>query len=260
MGNPANPTALFVADGHFHLRPDTAEQRRVRRFVDLVEHARQADHLILLGDIFDFWFDYPHFRLKGYEEILQVLDRVRAAGARIHFVGGNHDIWAARYLDERYATGNPGGGPQLLTLGTARLQLDHGDGLLARGVLYRTFRRLVRNRAGVIFAKSWHPECLYAFSTWLSGTSRQASRDERAIIERRARALVTAWRDPPWDWLVMGHVHYPMLVTGNHRVLAVLGNWLDAEGYGLFHNGRLELRDYRDGAPAELVPPRMEGK
>jgi UDP-2,3-diacylglucosamine hydrolase len=255
MGDLATPSALFVADGHFHLRPDPPEQRRLRRFLELVGHARAADHLVLLGDIFDFWFDYPHFRLKGYEEILAELDAVRAAGTRIHFVGGNHDIWAAGYLHDRYGTGNPSGGPQTLSLGEARIRLDHGDGLLARSAAYTAFRRLVRNRAGILFAKSWHPELLYAFSTWLSGTSRQASRDEVEVLRQRALALVRSWRDSQWDLLVIGHVHHPMLIEGDHGSLAVLGSWLDAEGYGLFHGGRLELRDFRDGAPVELLRP-----
>ena len=74
----------------------------------LLELARSADHLVLLGDIFDFWFDYPHFRLKGYDALLNALDLVRDAGTRIHFIGGNHDIWAAGYLHQRYGSSPTG--------------------------------------------------------------------------------------------------------------------------------------------------------
>lgn len=253
MGNHSSPTALILADTHFHLSPDAAERRRLERFLSLLALGRRAQHVILLGDIFDFWFDYPHFRLKGYEELLQALDAVRAAGARLHFVGGNHDIWAARYLAERYGTGNPSGGPQTLLLDGLRLRCDHGDGLLARGFLYAAFRRVVRHRAGVALGKSLHPEVLYALSSWLSRTSRKASRDEAAAIERRAHALVDAWADPPWDMLAIGHVHQPILVRRGTLTFAALAGWLDAEGYALLHAGRLELRDFRDGPPPELI-------
>lgn len=250
MGNRIAPTAVFVADCHFHLAPDAEERRRRERFVEFLAAARRVDHLILLGDIFDFWFDYPHFRLRGYEDILQALDGARAAGARIHFVGGNHDIWAAGYMRERY--GCPGDGEAVtLELGDVRVRLDHGDGFLARGLAYRSFRALVRRRPAILIAKSLHPELLFAFSTWLSGTSRRASRDEVELIERRATARLEALGARPWDLLVMGHVHHAYTVTRGGRTLACLDGWLDSEGYGLLVGGRFALRDYaRDGFPA----------
>ena len=171
------PTAIFVADSHFHLHPDSQEERRVAQFCELMELASRADHLVLLGDIFDFWFDYPHFRLRGYESILHALDKVRDAGTIIHFIGGNHDIWAATYMKQRFGC-KIAGETELLTLGSRRILLSHGDGLLGFDWVYNTFRAMVRTRAGIVLAKSLHPEILYAFSEWLSGTSRGADRDE----------------------------------------------------------------------------------
>ena len=90
------PTALVVADSHFRLNPDAAELSRRDRFLSFLEMAALADDLFLLGDIFDFWFDYPHFQLKEYDSIFQALDKLTHCNTRIHFVGGNHDIWAAK--------------------------------------------------------------------------------------------------------------------------------------------------------------------
>jgi UDP-2,3-diacylglucosamine hydrolase len=254
MSKPAEPTALFVADSHFHLSPGPDERRRLVRFLEFLEFASRADRLILLGDIFDFWFDYPHFRLKGYEEILMGLDRVRDAGTCIHFIGGNHDIWAAGYLGERYGCAGDGEATTL-ELGGLRVRVDHGDGLLARGLAYRSFRAIVRRRAAVMLAKSLHPELLYRFSTWLSGTSRRAERDEVALIERRAVERLHALGDAEWDLMVIGHVHHAFVAEAGGRRLACLDGWLASEGYGLLANGRFELRDFaRDPAPE--LPPR----
>ncbi|PID81662.1 hypothetical protein CSB20_01860 [bacterium DOLZORAL124_64_63] len=243
------PTAIFVADSHFHLNPDEREQRRIRGFCDLMERAADADHLFLLGDIFDFWFDYPHFRLRGYEEILQALDRVRAAGTDIHFVGGNHDIWAATYLHQRYGT-RLDGEPFIISLGSRRLNLVHGDGLLSHDWAYNTFRSVVRTRAGIVLAKSLHPEILFALSTWLSGHSRGATRDEAEQIETKGARWIQRQQDADWDLTIMGHVHHPFQAEAHGRRLIALAGWFDTLGYGLLQDGHFRLLDFeRDPKP-----------
>ncbi|MBK7701724.1 MAG: metallophosphoesterase [bacterium] len=186
-------TILVAGDTHFKLRPDPAEVRRRDLFLSFLEAARDADELVLLGDVFDFWFDYPHFRLRGYDELLTALDGVRDAGVRLHFVGGNHDIWAARL----------------------------------------------------------HPELLYAFSHWLSHASRQASRDERHLIEKRARRHLARARGE-WDLLLIGHVHHAFRIAEGGREMAALGSWFAGEAsYAIVQGGRFELRDFA----AEPRPP-----
>jgi UDP-2,3-diacylglucosamine hydrolase len=237
-------TAIIVADSHFHLHPDNREQRRVERFCDLMDLACRADHLILLGDIFDFWFDYPHFRLRGYESILQAIDRVREAGTSIRFIGGNHDIWAAQYMHQRYGS-DPAADTEIITLGSRRILLTHGDGLLGFDWVYNTFRAMVRTRAGIVLGKSLHPEILYAFSEWLSGTSRGATRDEAHEIEAKGqRWLEKHGAGADWDQMIMGHVHHPFTATVNGKSLTALAGWFDTLGYALWQDDQLRLLDF----------------
>jgi len=249
MSSQQHPVALFVADCHFHLRPDDAERHRVDRFVGFLQHAHQADHLFLLGDIFDFWFDYPHFRLKGYDSVLAALDRVREAGTTIHFIGGNHDIWAAAYLSERYGC-NRSGDAAIHQLGDRRVFVCHGDGLLAFDWAYNTFRTIVRTRAGIVLAKSFHPEFLYALSTWLSGKSRAATRDEAERIEAKAERWLARNNDADWDLMVMGHVHHQFDLREGPRHLTALSGWFGDLGYGLLQDGKFRhLAFERDSVP-----------
>lgn len=247
MNKNASETVLFVGDTHFHLVPEPGEDRRIMRFLEFLETARAADRLVLLGDVFDFWFDYPHFRLRGYEEILSGLDAVRDAGVRIDFVGGNHDIWAASYFHERYGS-HPDGEPLDLLLDGVRVHVVHGDGLLARDWVYGSFRRTVRHKAGRIFAKSFHPELLYHFSRWLSGTSRRASRDESEVILQRAQRHLEATTGA-WDLLLIGHVHLPFHLRHEGRAMAALGSWFGEESYGLWRDGAFSVRDFATDGP-----------
>ncbi len=249
MENSAQPKVIFVADTHFHLEPDAAEKQRLARFLELLEAVRRADDLVLLGDIFDFWFDYPHFRLRGYVELLAGLDAVRDAGVRIHFIGGNHDIWAADYMCERYGC-EMRGESDVLRFGDRRVKLCHGDGLFKFDWAYNGFRAVVRNRAGILAAKSLHPEILFALSTWLSGRSRAATRDEAATIERRAARWLRRHADGTWDLMVMGHVHHGFSAEHEGATLATLPGWLGVLGYGVLAEGRFRLCDAaRDGLP-----------
>lgn len=249
MNRPEQPTAVFVADSHFHLIPDDAERRRVDRFCQLLELSTRADHLVLLGDIFDFWFDYPHFRLKGYETLLRALDRVRESGTTIHFVGGNHDIWATDYMHRRYGC-VPRGEADIVEFGERRICLRHGDGLFKLDWAYNAFRAMVRNPLGIFLAKSLHPEILYGLSSWLSGRSRGATRDEAATIERRARRWLARHHTAPWDLVVVGHVHHPFVASEGPKTLATLAGWLDPLGYAVLRQGRFALLDFdRDPLP-----------
>jgi UDP-2,3-diacylglucosamine hydrolase len=251
MGTNSNDqgvSALFVGDTHFHTQPDRAEQVRQARFLEFLAEAREVEHLVLLGDIFDFWFDYPHFLLRGYEPLLRGLDGVREAGAHLHFVGGNHDIWAARYLHERYGT-EAEAGPLTLAFDTTLVRCVHGDGMLGKELMYREFRSLVRSPAAIRFAKTLHPEALFAFSSWLSGTSRAANRDEADGIEIKAAHYLeqAVQENPAWELLVMGHVHHPFRIDRGPHTLLSLGGWLTPLNYGRFAGGVLEHAAY---APA----------
>jgi UDP-2,3-diacylglucosamine hydrolase len=249
MNELKQPTAIIVADSHFHLNPDPAEKQRLAKFLELLQMATRTDHLVLLGDIFDFWFDYPHFRLNGYDSILQKLDRVRDAGTRIHFIGGNHDIWAAGFMHQRYGC-SPTGETEIVQFGDRRIRLIHGDGLMKFDWAYNSFRAVVRTRAGIVVAKSLHPEILFAFSTWLSGKSRSANRDEASQIETRARKWLARQEEGDWDLMVMGHVHHGFQIKAGPRQLASLPGWLDTLGYGLLQDGQFRLLDFaRDPLP-----------
>ncbi len=237
------PTAIIVADSHFHLRPDSDESQRVERFLELLDLSCRADHLVLLGDIFDFWFDYPHFRLDGYDAILRALDQVHRAGTRIHFIGGNHDIWASGFLNRRYDS-EADGAPLLLELGDFKVHFTHGDGLFSHDWLYHTFRALVRTKVGILLAKSLHPEILFALSTWLSGRSRNATRDEAREIESKAKKWLSRQTDALWDLMVIGHVHHRFEVTTDQRSICALGGWFNELDYAVIRNGKLDLLDF----------------
>jgi len=99
-------------------------------------------------------------------------------------------------------------------------------------------------------AKSFHPELLFKFSSWLSGQSRSANREEARSIAQKVTRWLSAHPDPDWDLLIIGHVHHSLLSECDGHRFACLGGWLDRLGYGLLQGGEFRLLDFdRDRRP-----------
>ena len=85
----------------------------------------------------------------------------------------------------------------------------------------------------------------YAFSTWLSGHSRGATRDEASVLERLAERWFQRQTEPPWDLMIMGHIHHGYLLQRGPRQLAALAGWFDPLSYGLLRGGQFQLLEFR---------------
>ena len=98
--------------------------------------------------------------------------------------------------------------------------------------------------AGIVLAKSLHPEILFHISEWLSGTSRSANRDEAHEIEAKGQTWLEKNTSPDWDLALMGHVHHPFMVSVGDKSLAALAGWFDTLGYAVWQNGQFQLLDF----------------
>ena len=137
--------AVIFAD--VHLRAGEAGMATQR---DLVSFLRSIDvdtfpRVIVLGDLFDFWFEYRHVIFSSYFESLRAFAELRDRGAELHLICGNHDFWAGRFLEDElgfqvhrvaYET----------TFGDRRVRLIHGDGVNANDYGYRMYKRFARSR------------------------------------------------------------------------------------------------------------------
>ena len=151
-------------------------------------------------------------------------------------------------MHERYGCA-PEAEPRILHLGSRRIMLNHGDGLLGYDWVYNTFRTMVRTRLGIVLAKSLHPEILYGFSEWLSGTSR-APPGMRPTRSRPGPGLAPGEPFPRLDLLVMGHVHHAFTAEHEGKSLTALAGWFDTLGYAIWQDGQFQLRDFdRDPLP-----------
>ncbi|PIE84549.1 MAG: UDP-2,3-diacylglucosamine hydrolase [Bacteroidia bacterium] len=260
---------LFASDFHLGLPAGSSPRERERLIVDWLRHeGAGADAVYLLGDIFDFWYEYRYVVPKGFTRFFGAVAALVDAGVEVHFFTGNHDVWMFSYLGEELGVRVHRSGERL-RLNGVDLYLCHGDGLGPSGRGYKLLRRIFHCRVLQRMFSWIHP----GFSMWLGQSWSRASRKSKALehpfrgddepVCHFARALrATAGV----DYFIMGHLHVPVLhrMEGGGAVL-VLGNWIGDSTYAMLEGQRLSLRRYEMGGRSaeldslELTPGSEEG-
>lgn len=242
----------FVSD--IHLGVGGKEQARLTeqrflRWLDMAE--KDADTIFLLGDIFDFWFEYGHVVPKGYARIFGKLANITDKGIKIIFFTGNHDMWCRDYLQSECGI-EIHRKPHTYTLAGKKIFIAHGDNMnIAGKPMLRLMNTCFRSKfLRVIFSWLIHPDLAMRFGKWWSNKSRQ-SHPKPSTVESLG-FLVDYARDykashPDIDAAIFGHLHLGHEVKEDNLHIVFLSDWSDEEiSYATIdNNGKLELKTFR---------------
>ena len=216
----------FASDIHLGGADPAVARQTERRFVQwLKEIESDAEALFLLGDLFDFWFEYGRVVPKGFVRTLGQLAGMTERGIRVVLLTGNHDIWVRDYLQtecgvEVYTT------PQVMTICGKRLFLAHGDNMNIKGQpMLHLMNRMFRSRMLRPLA-SWliHPDLFIRFGRWWSGSSRKSHGQERDLRHLEPLVEYATQYEHNIDYFIFGHMHIMAEVT-EPKHLFFLGDW-----------------------------------
>ena len=238
---PRNLT-YFASDVHLGLRVADPAGREAR-FVSFLRSipAAETEALYLLGDIWDFWYEYRDVVPKGYVRVFGALTDLMDAGVKVCFFPGNHDVWAFGYFEELGMTILKQ--PYVTEIGGKTFCLGHGDGLgpVDRG--YRILRGIFHNRFLQACFSTLHPWFAFSLGNGWSRRSRLGKRD-RYVFKGAGEPLYkfcasfndqrTASGEPPVDIFLFGHYHCPVdLPVGPSRLL-LLNDWIAQSDWLVF--------------------------
>lgn len=228
----------FVSDVHLGLDYKDPEGRE-ERFVGFLRSipARETLALYLLGDIWDFWYEYRDVVPKGYVRVFAALMDLRDAGVQIFFFPGNHDIWCYSYFQKLGITVLQQ--PHLVEIGGTTFCLGHGDGLGPVGLGYRIMNGIFKCRAAQILFSMLHPWLAFRFGNNWSRSNRKGH-DRKVYAFRGADEPLYRWAVDfssrmHVDCFIFGHYHShydAVLPTGARMV--ILKDWLDESSYSYF--------------------------
>jgi len=218
----------FISDVHLGIQSASEETAKEARLLELLARIEtDGDRLCILGDLFDFWFEYRHVVPAGSTAVLGALERLARSGVEVHYLAGNHDFALGRYLTDRIGLViHPE--PFAMDYGGSRFYLHHGDGLAGRDLGYRILRRILRNRVLQTLWRWVHPDLAFALAGLVSRSSRRyTDRKDYGPSAYRESRLAELAADG-YDWIIMGHTHEAELydLDGSTRYLN-LGSWLE---------------------------------
>lgn len=240
----------FASDIHLGAGTPDEARRTEQRFTSWLDRAaRDAEAIYLLGDLFDFWFEYRRVVPQGFVRTLGKLAELTDRGIRIVFFTGNHDMWVGDYL-RRECGVEICTSPRTVTLAGRRLFLAHGDNLnIGVQPLLWLMNTLFRSRV-LRWLFSWlvHPDCAVRFGCWWSGHSRKSHREvlDAGVTTPLVEFAREHQKRNPVDYYLFGHMHYARDYSADGVRVVLLGAWDDPAYAVLDDAGQLTLKRLQD--------------
>jgi len=242
----------FASDLHLGMHPVEESQQREHHFVQWLNSIKDnARELWLLGDVFDYWFEYAKVVPRGFTRFLGKLAELSDEGVDIHLFPGNHDIWIFNYLPKEIGL-TVHRRTLTRTWNGHRFLLGHGDGLSRSDLGYNMLQWIFKNRLIQWFYARLHPNGSIAFAQWWSRKSRMKKGsfvpflgvDKEHQLQFARKKLA---EDPGLEYFVFGHRHVPFQIRISEECQVVcLGDWIANFTYGEFDGHELRLKKYFD--------------
>ena len=250
MQIPPEKKIYFISD--FHLgAPDHAaslvREKRVVRFLDEIK--KDAAVIFILGDLFDFWYEYKRVVPKGFVRILGKLAELTDSGIIIHFFVGNHDMWMNGYFEKELNI-DVSYDPKEYEFNGKKFLIGHGDGLGPGDHRYKFMKKVFRNKFSQSLFGMLHPSAGIGLADYFSRKSRAATGkgDEQFLGEEKEWLIIFCkekLKKKHFDFFIFGHRHLPIEYKLNKESVYInLGDWIKYTSYAVFDNGNITLKYY----------------
>lgn len=237
----------FLSDVHLGSKSHTDSidtERKLCRWLDFVKKDAQA--IYLLGDIFDYWYEYKYVVPKGFTRVLGKLAEISDSGVEIHFFIGNHDIWLTDYLAKECGM-ILHFEPLMTKINGKNFFLAHGDGLGDSSKSFHFLRKVFHSRFLRVCFSSIHPRWTIPLAHAWSNSSRESGGVSDYLGEDKEHLVLFAKQKlvqmPDIDYFVFGHRHILLnLAIAEKSNAIILGDWIQHFSYGIFNGEKMELK------------------
>lgn len=237
----------FASDFHLGAPDYTASRTREDRVIRwLTSIESDCSELFLMGDIFDFWFEYHTVIPKGFVRLQGKLAAMTDAGIKVYFFKGNHDMWVNDYFSKEMGI-EIVSDEKVIERAGKRFFLHHGDGLGPGDAKYKMLRKIFRNSFCQWLFGLIPPRIGLGIANWWSGSSRAANQKEEVFegIDQEWLAIYAKelLLKEHYDYFVFGHRHLPLdLVLNDKSKYVNLGEWMNYNSYAVFDGNDLTLK------------------
>jgi UDP-2,3-diacylglucosamine hydrolase len=240
-------TRFFISDAHLgenHYEREQKKTAKLHSFLDMV--TERGDELYIVGDLFDFWFEYKHAIPNEHMRTILKFAHLKQTGCRLHYITGNHDHWLGGFLEDEvgfeihhdlYQT----------ELDGKKVLITHGDGLATKDRSYRLIKRILRHPLNIFLYRLIPPDIGIPLAKFVSQTSRGHSQ------KRPKESFLNDYREYArrciqggMEIVVIAHTHVPEVVEFEQGIYLNTGDWVENFSYLEMKAGQIELKFWRD--------------
>jgi len=230
-------SVYFISDTHIR-REDGAREERLLSFLEHIDGRAKA--LYILGDLFDFWFEYRSVVPRTGWRTLRLLHDLVLSGTSVTCIRGNHDFWLGPYIYDEMGI-EVIDGPVWVRHQGRKLFLAHGDEFF-REPGYRALRYILRHPVSVKLFGLIHPDLGALLAGAFSRAAKSTSSGKvNAVKETLVRTAEEKFEEGA-DVVMFGHLHMPVFRRFGRKALVVLGDWIHNFTYALLEDGEISLR------------------
>jgi len=241
----------FASDFHLGIPDRKLSLEREKLLVSWLDKVKEdASEIFLMGDVFDFWFEYKFVIPKGYSRLLGKLAEITDSGIPVHLFRGNHDVWAFDYLKEELNI-NLFREAVVREYDGKKLFLAHGDGLGPGDNGYKFLKKVFEFKPNQFLFRWLHPDIgsrlglYFSKKSRLSNIYKEGKKEKENDLEDEMLYQYSKRKheqQPDIDYFIFGHRHIPMQVNvGGKSEMIILGDWLSHFSYGVFEDGKMRI-------------------
>jgi UDP-2,3-diacylglucosamine hydrolase len=250
MQIPPGKNIYFSSDNHLGAPSAAKSLPREQKFVRWLDTIKEdAAAIFLLGDLFDFWFEYRTVVPKGFVRVLGKLAEISDSGIPIYFFVGNHDLWMKDYFEKELNIPTYRDVKEF-TFNEKVFLIGHGDGKGPGDIGYKRMKKVFTNPIFKWLFRWFHPELGMRLAQYLSVKNKLISgNDDKVFLgneqEWLAQYAKRKLETKQYDYFVFGHRHLAMKINvGASSTYFNLGDWITQYTYGVFDGAHFELKEF----------------
>ena len=242
----------FSSDNHLGAPNHKNSLVREKRFIRWLDSIKEdASAIFLLGDLFDFWFEYKKVVPKGFVRILGKLAEISDAGIPLYFFAGNHDMWMDGYFENELNI-QVFDKPKKFIINKKYFLIGHGDGLGPGDKGFKRMKKVFKNSFSKFLFRWIHPDIGVRFAQYLSTKNKLLSGtddieykgEENEWLVQYCKKIILKEK---FEFFIFGHRHLPLDINISQSSRYInLGDWISYFSYAVFDGIDLELKFHKD--------------
>ena len=238
----------FISDVHLKLSIDQAEKDRRKKLYRLLDKiCETGGTCFFVGDLFDFYFEYPDVIPKAYADFYEKASNMKKNGIHLHFLTGNHDHWFQDFLEDKIMNKVYIDDVDIIVNGK-RFFITLGDGILSWDHGYRILKKIIRSKFFITIFRWIHPTIAYKIAKFISRSGKEDMHeaDFNKDVKNELQNFAESQFRNGFDDMISGHYHLSEIYSLDKGKLAVLGDWFHRPSYAKFDGRDLSLLQWEE--------------